>query len=73
MKIHDGSRLKGVRYPCPKCEHAATTVRDLNRHVRNKHEEVVSCSECKFTLTTASYLNKHVENKHTCVRYLEHA
>ena len=59
-----------MKYPCPECEHAATTVRDLKRHVRNKHKEVrYPCSECEFTSTTASYLKKHIENKHRWVRY----
>ena len=54
-----------MRYLCLECEHAATTVRDLKRHVRNKHKEVrYPCSECEFTSTTASYLKKHKQNKH---------
>ena len=38
---HIGSKHKGVRYPCDKCEYAATTARDMKRHIKIKHEGAI--------------------------------
>jgi len=34
------SKHEGSRYPCPQCEHAATTTGNLKLHVESKHEGV---------------------------------
>jgi len=72
---------EGVRYPCSKCEFAATTAGVLKTHVESKHGDLkihveskhkrlrYSCPECEYLGTTARYLKRHVENKHEGVRY----
>ena len=50
-------QLEVVRYPCDKCEFAATITSDLRRHVENKHEGVrYSCDKCEYAASTTSYL-----------------
>ena len=38
LKIHVENKHEGVRYPCSKCEYAATTTHSLKRHVKIKHK-----------------------------------
>ena len=32
--------IEGIRYPCDQCEHAATRMSDLKRHIRRKHTNI---------------------------------
>ena len=50
------SKHGGVRYPCDKCEYAATTASALRSHIENKHEGVrYPCDKCVYAATTARY------------------
>ena len=54
-----------MRYPCDKCEYAATTVSDLRRHVESKHEGVrYPCNKCEYAATQAGGLKRHTKRKH---------
>jgi len=54
-----------VRYPCPQCEHAATTASALKKHVEYKHEGVrYPCPNCEYAATKAGNLKIHAERKH---------
>ena len=64
LKIHKESKHKGVRYPCNKCEYAASTAKYLIIHKESKHEGIrYPCSECEFA-TDEGNLNKHRRRKH---------
>ena len=55
MKRHVESKHVGVKYPCLKCEYAATKVGSLKNHVERKHGEVkYPSSECKYAATVDS-------------------
>ena len=59
-----------MRYPCDKCEYAATTLSNLKQLIENKHEGVrYLCDNCEFTASTVSNLRLHIELKHEEVRY----
>ena len=54
-----------MRYPCVKCEHAATTASDLKKHIESKHEGVrYLCDKCEYAATTESSVKRHIKNKH---------
>ena len=54
-----------MRYPCSKCDFAATRANVLKKHVENKHEGVrYPCSQCEYSATTANHLKRHVESEH---------
>jgi len=54
-----------MRYPCSKCEYAATTSSDLRRHTESKHEGIrYSCDKCEYSATTTSNLKRHIGSKH---------
>ena len=58
-------QLEVVRYPCDKCEFAATDASNLKKHVESKHEGVrYLCDKCEYAATTASNLRRHVKSKH---------
>ena len=64
------SKHEGVRYPCNKCEYAATTASNIKRHIEIKHEGVrYPCVKCEYAATTACNLKQHIQNKHKGVRY----
>jgi len=50
-KIIKERKLEEVRYPCDKCEYAATSTWDLSRHIKSYHEGVrYPCDKCVNTL-----------------------
>ena len=40
LKCHIESKHERVRYPCDKCEYAATSASHLKRYIESKHEGV---------------------------------
>ena len=54
-----------MRYPCDKCEYAATRPNHLRDHIKVKHEGVrYPCDKCKYAATTAGDLKRHTRNYH---------
>ena len=55
-----------MKYPCDKCEYAATTPYGLRSHIENIHEGIKKhpCNKCEYATTTAHKLKKHISNKH---------
>ena len=54
-----------MRYPCDKCEYAATKASNLKEHVEKKHEGVrYPCDLCEYAATRARILKQHIESKH---------
>ena len=41
-RYHIASKHKGIKYPCEKCEYAATTKASLRKHVASMHDTVRS-------------------------------
>ncbi|XP_023348761.1 zinc finger protein 711 [Eurytemora carolleeae] len=74
--LHSEPKPKRIKkckdgYPCSKCEHTATTARDLKRRVESKHEGVrYPCLKRDYAATQAGHLKFHIESKHDGVRYL---
>ena len=61
---------EGVRYPCDKCDYAATLASNLKRHIENKHKWVrYPCDQCEYVATGVQSLKIHIESKHEGVRY----
>ena len=59
-----------MRYPCVKCEYAATTAGDLKRNFESKHEGVRNpCGSCEYASTTSDDLKSHIKSKHEGLRY----
>ena len=47
-----------MKYPCDKCEYAATKASHLKHHIESKHERVrYPCDKCEYAATGASHLN----------------
>ena len=46
------------------CEYAATTRRDLKKHIRRKHETTLSCEKCAYISSKPSDLMKHIHSEH---------
>ena len=56
---------EGVRYPCNKCEYAATTASSLKIHIEIKHEGVrYPCNKCEYATFSPSYLRNHIASVH---------
>ena len=54
-----------MRYPCNKCEYAATSPSYLRIHIESEHKEVKYLfDKCEYVATTPSYLRNHIESKH---------
>ena len=50
LKKHKEARHKGIRYPCPQYDYAATTIRNLTLHKKSKHEGIrCPCDQCEYT------------------------
>ena len=63
------SQIGVMRYPCDKCEYAATAPSSLKQHIENKHEGVrYPCDKCEYAATKASHLKLQNGNKHERVR-----
>ena len=65
LRQHIESKHEGARYPCDKCEHAATTAGSLKRRIEIKHEGVsYPCDKCEYAATTTGSLKQHIDKKH---------
>ena len=52
-----------MKYPCDKCEYAATKTSNLKKHIKSKHKgERYPCDKCEYSATTASLLKQHIYN-----------
>ena len=59
-----------VRYSCDQCEHVATQVIDLKRHIEMKHEGVrYPCDQCEYSAADQSTLRRHKKFKREEVKY----
>ena len=68
LRAHKESKHEGMRYPCDKCEYAATTASNLRKHIESKHAEVrYFCNKCEYAVIQVFTLKRP---KHEVVRYL---
>ena len=52
-------------YPCDKCDYAATTAKNLKRHIESKHDGVrYPCDKCEYAATWKGNLKKHLNKFH---------
>ena len=66
----DEKGIRIFRYPCDKCEYAATRSSDLKKHKENKHEGIrYPCNICENIASTLLCLKSHKKYKHEGMRY----
>ena len=59
-----------MRYPCDKCEYAATLARYLKIHIERKHVGVrYPCNKCEYMELRGNGLKQHIKRMHGGVRY----
>ena len=48
-----------MRYPCDRCEYAATRAADLKKHKESKHEGIrYTCDQCDYAASNAGNLKR---------------
>ena len=61
--------MKGVKYPCDKCDYRATEKGHLLTHIKSKHEGVkYPCDKCDYKATQKGNLLNHIKSKHEGVK-----
>ena len=59
-----------VRYPCDKCDYAATQKGKLKYHKEAKHQGVrYHCDLCEYSAKRPDILKEHKESKHEGIKY----
>ena len=54
-----------VKFPCDKCDYAATTKSNLTKHIEIRHKGVrYPCNLCEYESLSTFNLKRHIENKH---------
>merc|ERR1711964_598676 len=70
MKRHIQSVHNGIRYPCPHCDHQATTKGNLKIHTQSVHEGMKHpCPYCDHQASTNGNLKTHIKYVHDCGTY----
>merc|ERR1711964_502481 len=70
MKRHIQSVHNGIRYPCPHCDHQATTKGNLKTHIKYVHDcGTYPCPHCDHQATQKAKLKTHIKSVHDGIRY----
>ena len=54
-----------VNFKCKKCERSLQSLKDLEKHFKDKHHEEIKCEICSETFSKNSDLEVHIKNLHT--------